>query len=384
MRRPIVGLLLAIAVLTTSCSRGGDDVGAKKGKKDHPTATSTTTTSERGAIAPSSLPPTNGCEGTATPKTEATFIVGTKLFAAKVDGTGLRCLAVVGDVEEGAALDWAADATRALVGTRIVAGSEGVAIGGLIGRPIALSDPAGKAVLSITDDGRLMKTGAGVVGAPISFLATTDTAIYHPSGRQIVAAGKAMDGVYGIWIAENDGTEAKRLVATETADKITSLGWTSGGLLTFVALHGTSGHVHFLDLGARTLTSLPDDRREPSGVVPSTFEETKVAVTDGPCGRQTTRIATWPPGESPAKAEHVSLGAVLGKLATTPVGWLDDGTLLLIVRPSGCTGPGSLWAWHPQRREVEIARNVIAAAVRSRLTSPPQTSTVGPGDAPPE
>lgn len=380
-RARLLRLLLASALLTTACSRDGDG-GGRRDARSRSASTSSTGTTERGAIAPSSIPQTGECEGTKTVRTEATFVAEGKLLAAKVDGTGLRCLATVGDVPAEAAFEWARNGERALIGNRVVGGAAAADISGLVGRAVELSDPTGQSVLSIDDAGKLFKQRPGGPPADISFLTRHTDAVYHPAGHHVVAAGTDRDGAIGVWIAKNDGTGAVRAVRGETAEAISSLGWTSAGLLTFVADHGATSHVHLIELSFGSLVALPADRREPGVVVPSAFEPNKVAVTDGPCGRQTTRVATWPKNGSPDKAQHVSLGPVLGKLATEPVGWLDDGTLLVLVRASGCTGPASLWAWHPERTDVEIARDVHVAAVRGALPEPPEPPASVPDDAP--
>lgn len=379
-RAPSLRIAVAALCLAAACSRGDEGGGGRPDRGAASPDDAATSSTERGAIAPTSLPATGTCEGTSEVRGEPTFVTDGKLFSAKVDGTELRCLADVGDVEAGATFEWARTGTKALLADRLVDGARATAIAGLTGRAVEISDPTGRSVLSITDTGRLLKMEPGGAPVDISFLATTTEAVYHPAGRHIAASGKAADGSTAIWIARSDGTDAKPAVPDETAETFSSLGWTSGGLLTFVADHGNEAHVHLFDV-EKGLSALPDDRREPQLVVPSAYEPNKVAVTDGPCGRQTIRVATWAKGASPATAQHVSLGAVLGKLPTEPVGWLADGTLLLIVRSSGCTGPGSLWAWHPERREVEIAKGVLTAAVRGKLPAPPAPPFVVPSDA---
>jgi hypothetical protein len=230
-------------------------------------------------------------------------------------------------------------------------------------RSIEWSRPTGKSFVYISADGShlLKRTSRGLDERNISFLRRHDQVAYHPAGTHIAVSGLSLDDppVYGLWLATNLGQDVRPLVRGESVNRIGSFALFHDGTVAFTADHGDHWDVHLAsasDVGTIATGPGPYGR-----IVASEFKAGLFAYQEGSCDKGfKTRISGVPE----------SLNGVVGSGSTAPAGWLPDGSLLLIARPSGCAGAGDLLRWSAGHTTV-IARNVTDAAVRSVAPPPP-------------
>jgi hypothetical protein len=236
---------------------------------------------------------------------------------------------------------------------------------------LVLSRPEGKSVLRIDAAGRLLKRPAdGGEERDITFLDVHEEVLYHPAGRHIASAGRSGD-TYGIFLAGNEGLEPRLVTQAEgDGSQISDLAWTESGALVFSARHGGQSHVHRLDLATLELTTLDDDA--PAGVLDiaaSRFTGAGLAWserTGSSCSLSINRAGRSIPVPEAARA-------------TTPVGWLPGG--VLVVR--GCSDVGShlllsIDVADQGLRVAELAAEAGSAAVRVALPSAPELVLADP------
>jgi len=320
--------------------------------------------------------PEAACElGDVPTEGEITFVVGSKLYGVRPDGTGARCLALAGGEAGGEAGDiqWGPRGDRVLLGPAVVLDAAGRRASGFFAdNPgVRWSQPTGTALIAPSlADARLIwrRSTDAEDRLDISFLDRTDSAVYHPAGKNILSVGAAEGGLYGVFLASNRG-ENLRPVATvaDPATTVHDLAWDTGGAHAFF-IHDHAGefHLHDLSFPDLTLSYLVTSPLPLGGLVVA--DTTSIAWRIGEC-TGTTRTAVWL-AESATSAQ-IGVRSALGKLSSEPVGWLTGGRLVLMARPSGCEGPGDLWmATAGDSQPVLVATGVERAAIRKMAATP--------------
>ena len=241
-----------------------------------------------------------------------------------------------------------------------------------LGLAIVYADDPGAPEKRFMDDGKVERLSALPKG---SYQAIA----YHPSG---LALGFIVDegARQGIWISDNEGKDAQRLVFSRPETVFSSLAFSPDGqTLWWIAQHpGSVSEVHDMDLtdrtGFGTILSRGLDatarglRLAPAGALK--------AATQGPdCSHQQAMVIDSE-GASPAIPDATS--------PTTALGWLDASTLL--VAEGGCGEPQTLAAvsWHQHTGQTTVLVNdVETGAPRTILRNAPTEVPVPPNESPP-
>jgi len=202
----------------------------------------------------------------------------------------------------------------------------------------------------------------------IAGLATTWIAEYHPSGVAIIAAGIADDGTAGLFITDNHGGNVRPLAVLDEdpADLISDLAVSAAGnVVTFVHDHTPgalapgepTAHLHEIVIPGMTLTDLAEFDTLPTELVAS----------------RTSDSIAWASHRSAAgdAAEFKYRDTVqFPDASTAPVGFLGDGSAVVIVRPTLTpAGPGNLWVVPPTGSPTLLVEGVDAAATRTAIDS---------------
>ena len=159
---------------------------------------------------------------------------------------------------------------------------------------VSLSAPTGSATIGVDPAShRLLHRGSNGAVTDISFLAQTDEAIYHPSGKRIAAVGTDANGAYGIWLSSNTGADPKQILSVEDPTKpVTDLSFSAdGSILRFI-----HGFVHELVISNLQLFEEPFILVDPeSGVSLSVMTTAifmyRLAFSDGDFG--TASAVSW-------------------------------------------------------------------------------------------
>ncbi len=226
------------------------------------------------------------------------------------------------------------------------------------------SSPNGSSLLATTANGDLVKrNSASAARTDVSFLDEHLKSAYHPAGKAIASIGTGVgsDGelTLGIWIADNTGVGPKLIVSDESAAELDDLVYSANGdVLFFTAKHEMETHVHSFE--AFDGLGIAFDSSKPIGMLTSSASEERVAVSVGNCSGV---VETWF-GSKADEFRSVSEFGITGSV--TPVGWLPGRRLAVLVRPSGCTGPGQLRVVHTdEATSWVVAEGVSVAGVRS-------------------
>jgi hypothetical protein len=327
------------------------------------TTTSTTdaVTTSTTAVVEQAPRVTGNCTGLgAQPKAGAaqlTWIVGKELRA------GTDCLLRL--TRPASSLEWGAAGDRLLVdGVPVLAE----------GGPLVVdreakhwSRPAGRAVLQ-WDHGDLYKQPLGEPSQTINFLSQTTSAIYHPAGHNIVAAGKQGDTSV-LMIATNEAG-APSIIAKSEGD-IRSMSWTRDGDLVFVADHGDKVHVHRLNLKTSKLAVVAEAPAQANlTVVPSPWDDSAIAMSDDKCAASVLRGPTRTAIDDPLWHET----------GASVVGWYPDGTL--VVR--SCSSPSSVFEFKDAKANLvaHVESPTTPIAIRAVLPAPPPPPPNIASDAP--
>jgi hypothetical protein len=357
--RPVLPLFTAMLLLGAGCS------------SDSQTRANSTAAVDR-------LP--KRCRGleSAIPAAEVTFVSRGGLYATTPDGSTVRCIIDDVDAER---IAWGGGADRVLADgaqTTLHTPDANVAMGEEQ-QATSWSRPTGTSAISVSPDGRLLKQSTeGADAADISFLERHDEAVYHPAGTHIATVGSDDGGTYGLFISNNEGRDEQLVAVGESAKRIYNLAFNhAGDTLYYAAEHNHRFDLHSLkvtktevgnsgtvDSRLGTLFSGPDDVTK---IVVSEFSSDPLIAFQTHCR---TRIIS---GD-----EESPLDGSLGDDNSEPVGWLSDGTLLVLAYDDGCEGPGQLFAVASGEPTL-VAEHVDAAASRAVLPPPPEPPDVDPG-----
>ena len=382
-------VLIAVTCAATSCSKGtGRSATTAAAESNRPatvTATSgnatsdnttsdNTTAQQNGSLTSraTTLPRAGGAcaitRAAVDPLGEITFVESDKLFTTDSLGRSSHCLL---DLRNNAvtSLSWSPSGARLLLDGDVVADANGVRVSGFLptNSDVQWSGPNGTSLLASTAAGRLVKRNSTTSArTDVTFLDRHDSSAYHPAGKAIISLGSGFDAntaekTVGVWLADNGGRGSRLLVRDESAAAIGEPRFdSSGAKLYFLAAHaGGTSHVHVYDIEGGTLEVAYQAKSAFDRLVTSGVDEDTWAVRVGDCSAKASVVAAF--GSEPLPLNQPELNGQ----AVEPVGWLANRVLLVIARPQGCTGPGSLWRISDVGLGVKIADNVSAAAPRT-------------------
>jgi hypothetical protein len=300
---------------------------------------------------------------------QLSFVLGSELFVARRTADVARCVL---EISSPADLEWGPLGDRVHFGDLRRYQGEGIVSLDDTTESIAWSRPTGTAIVYVSEE-RLMKVDAfGDESVDISFLEDHDEVVYHPAGTHVATTGTAEDGTYGLWLATNVGEGEQLLAIGEDARRIFSLFFSHDGrMIYYAAEHDDHFDVHSLRLAVQDkkgeirdakLGTLDTASTEMGDVVVSEFAPDSVAYTVGSCEEgKTTRV--W-------DGSVTELGGELEGFSTEPVGWMPGGELLVLARPEGCEGAGTLYAWGPDQT-TRLVEGASVAGVRAALPPAP-------------
>lgn len=316
---------------------------------------------------------------------EVTFARGRDIFTYAPSTGELRCLATVD--REPRRLDWNPAGDRLLIDSDLILTESGIAPSGFApGTPgITWSQPTGTALIAPSADGtELLHVSADRPDDvfDVSSLATTWVAAYHPAGTAIFSAGISDVGVAGIYIADNRGRDPHPLVTLDDQTTlITELvvahdgSWiafvhdhthsevSTGASVDTVAgpdgVHESGSHVHRLFLPTLALDDLATAELVPAGLVTSEQDDGLLAwtTTFGTANTQSTVMTE----------DAVVLNFRPSEGMSTPIGFLDAGTTVLVNRPVGAPAsqPADLYIRPTSGGPTLISAGVTAASTRT-------------------
>lgn len=301
----------------------------------------------------------------ALPGGEITFVAGDRLYGSTVDGSIVRCLAVLGADQRGP-VRWSPDADAVLLNAATVLDVEGARMSGfdVQNTRVRWTHPTGDALIGPTASNKTLvrREAADAARSEITFLSRTLAAIGHPAGGVVLAAGTSGDGTAGVFAAGEDGVAQPLLTVADPATTITELAADAGGdLVHLLSDTGTSFRVHQLSLVDLTVVEVTSEQ-EPildltAGPVPRT-----IAWKVGLCNSITdTRVRDDRSGAAVTVGEATPIDG----LSVAPIGWLDGARLVVAARPLGCDGPADVWIWNLfDGSATLLVKNVEFPAVR--------------------
>ena len=315
---------------------------------------------------------------------EISMVKDDKLYVAGPDGSGLRCVAHLGELSADSPGEprvvWGPAADRLFVSGTVWNEPEPVALDSVDTASAEWTRPTGTSVISITDGGdTLVKSpiGGGTM-LDVSFLVRHDDVVYYPSGTHVAVVGENARGEYGIFLATNRGADARQMVITEMAE-LSSPAFDHFGLSLFwIARVDGVSHVHEIfarddeevvqvDLEGSIIL---ESERELSDllVAPWVDGSPLIALTEGQCG-DASGIRTLTQDWNPMPEEFQQFD-------NTPIGWLPDTHLVVAAYPGGCASGSTdvyVVSWDNVGKPVAelFAAGVEGAAVRSPLPDPP-------------
>lgn len=309
------------------------------------------------------VPPSGPCAFTPpVPMGEVTWVQDNQLRAL-ADGATPTCL--LDGVNGASPLAWSSDAGRVLLDPATSATANGRRSTGFdpTMSGVVLSAPKGTATIAVDPvTHRLIRHGSDGAVSDISFLASTDEAIYHPGGTRIVAVGTDANGRYGIWLSSNLGKEPKQILSVaDPSTPVTDLTFNADG----TEIYFIHGFVHQLIVDRLILNDLGKADRGEANLVVSTLESSTAAWSVGPCDPTGTVLMS-----SPILAQETDLRTMTGSpfvdsnVSLQPVGWLSGYRVVIAARASGCDGPADLWVWSTVDGFHHIARGALAPSVR--------------------
>lgn len=315
------------------------------------------------------VPTTEGPCGFTVPGASITYVVDGRLFELSADERAATCLAELGGPLSGP-LTWSPAGDQVLLGADLVMDADEIRETGYLAenRGVQWSYPSGKALIApaVADGALLWRSSADENNRiDVSFLASTDVAVYHPAGKNIIAAGTGLDGVAGLYLASNRGENA-RAIATldDPSTSITEVVVDPSGVITyFVHDHGDMRHIHQLSLQGLQLIDMAMTDDQVGHLTLGTFFGGRLAYREGDCaGVVSTKLANGSFGDLMSSPE-------LEGRSVVPVGWLDFQRLVVEVRDVGCDGPAEVWVMSTTGEVHQALGTVEAVAVRTVLDS---------------
>lgn len=300
------------------------------------TGPETTTTSAGPTALVEEFPVTGPCDlGTAAVDGEITVVVGGRLYGVAPETGQTRCLV---DSVTSTDVSWGPQGDRLRLDDRVLSPEGAVTLPPATG--YEWTAPTGKSVMLVDPVGvsKVAVDGSGTEN--ITFLETTDDAVYHPSGTRVLAVGTDPTGQYGMFMASNTGTDPVLLAFDEGA-VLTEPGWTGAGEPVFVAAHADGPwHIHkvvvtedgFLDGPILEEGGFALDR-----LMASAHDPLLIAY------RQSAAAAPGCLSDGRATVIGVDLPEPLASLASEPAGWMPRERLLVLSYPGGCDNPADLW-----------------------------------------
>ena len=335
----------------------------------------TTTTAVSDALV-DEFPTAAPCDlGTTPVDGEITVVVGGRLYGIAPDTGDARCLI---DNMETTDFSWGPQGDRLRIGTNALTPD------GEVSLPTSASyewtAPTGKSVM-LVEPGSLSKVAVDGSGTEdITFLVSTDSAVYHPSGTRVLAIGTDFNDQYGLFMASNTGTDPTLLAFDEGA-VMTEPGWTGAGEPVFVAAHaGGPWHIHKVVVtadGALEGPILEEGGFALDRLMASAHDPLLVAFR---------RAAGTAPGciaDGRASVIGVDLPEPLASLTTVPSGWLPGERLLVLSYPGGCDHAADLWLFSAGFCPGSVygaslvATSIDGAAARTLAPPPPPVIDVG-------
>jgi hypothetical protein len=318
--------------------------------------------------------------GSLPPGGQVSFVAGVRLFVVSATGAGGEC---IGEFDSANPVQWAPAGDRYLVAgfdvVNVYSGATPQAVTGLGSHPrtLGFSRPRGGNVLFVSVDGATLSKAStwGGRAVDISFLRRHDEATYHPSGAQIAVIGASRDGRYGIWLATNEGKEARLVVPVSTQDEFYGLAYSyDGSSLFYVADEHDHWDLRSLDLSVAKPepTKLLSADSPITAPVVSLLSSDTVAYRQGDCD---TGMQTY---VADARGPRI---VAAGKRDTQPVGWMPDGTLVVAVSDDLCDIARSLDLYVVNEdKESLLVKDVLQAAVRVAYPPPPAPPEISAGD----
>jgi hypothetical protein len=340
------------------------------------TAGETTSTTAGSSALVRDFPLTAACDlGSPPIDGEITVVVGGRLYGVAAETGDVRCLMDEIDTTDFA---WGPQGDRLRVGTRAMTPDGDVTLPA--SGAYEWTAPTGKSVMLVEPD-RVAKVAVDGSGTEdITFLATTDAAVYHPSGTRVLAIGTDFDGQYGLFMAANTGADPTLLAFDEGA-VMTAPGWTGAGEPLFVAAHNDGPwHVHKVVVtedGALEGPILEEGGFALDRLMASSHDPLLVAFR---------RSAASSPGcsvDGRATVIGVDLPEPLASMTSAPSGWLPGERLLVLSYPGGCDGAADLWLFSAGFCPGSvygaslIATSIDGAAARTIAPAPPPVIDVG-------
>ena len=296
----------------------------------------TTTTDTAPAALVEEFPVTVPCDlGSAPVDGEITLVVGGRLYGVAPETGGVRCLI---DNAETTDFSWGPQGDRIRIGNRAITPDGDFAL--QASSAYEWTAPTGKSVM-LVEPGSLSKVAVNGSGTEdITFLETTDAAVYHPSGTRVLSIGTDPNGQYGLFMASNTGTDPTILAFDEGA-VLTEPGWTGAGEPIFVAAHENGPwHIHKVVVtedGALEGPILEEGGFALDRLMASAHDPLLVAF------RRAAASVQGCVDDGRATVIGVDLPEPLASMTSLPSGWLPGERLLVLSYPGGCNSAADLW-----------------------------------------
>jgi hypothetical protein len=278
---------------------------------------------------------------------EITFVVGDKLIGASLDGSVVRCLAVLRTDQRGQ-ISWSPRVDRALVNNSYLFDIEGFRNSGFeaSNTRVRWELPTGDAVFAPTSSNKTLVRRATADGArsEITFLDRTFAAAWIPAGTGVIAAGRD-DEVTGIYLDRvvTDSDAQALVTLTDPEAEITELVVDAGGdAAVFVVVDEVSVDVFRLSLTDLTVAELYSEQAPSLQLTTGPVAGT-IAWKVGLCNSVTSAKVR---DQRSGGVLDVGVGTPLEGQSLAPVGWIDANRLVVIARPLACDGPGDIWIWN--------------------------------------
>lgn len=318
-----------------------------------------------------------GCrpDVTAPPAAQITMVYKQVLFGALPDGSSLHCLSgpPISDLQ-----GWSADGTA-------FAFTPGFEISVMRGgaRDYSYSDkrgvftrPQSSGVYSVAPGGDVRKhtIGQGQAATLTEGLQAFELAV-SPDGMTVVAVTQTANATE-LWAIASDGSSRRKLVSqpavrsgdTKSFLNIVHLVFVSANLMAYLQSPPGTGDgpysLHVVDVSSaqNVSTGTLGSEMQLSATTGLVANSMMVAAEFGSCS---TSIQTSVFDTSTAMPDAFAVPVGSSYSFAAPLGWLPDGTLVLLAKESSCDGPGDVLLWRRGSPDVQMfASGVTEAAVR--------------------